>query len=110
MVSAKKIKGKRLYTLARKGIEIERKPNKIFIREIEAEKIDIPFMYIKVTCSKGTYIRQIADDLGKKLGCGGHLTELRRTRSGDFSIDKALSLACIAKMNIKDLDENLIRI
>ncbi|MGB2629792.1 MAG: tRNA pseudouridine(55) synthase TruB, partial [Candidatus Omnitrophota bacterium] len=82
MVSAKKVNGKRLYKIARKGIEIERQPKKIFIKEIETISVELPCVKFRVICSKGTYIRQLAEDAGEKLGCGAHLTELERTRSG----------------------------
>ncbi|MGD2279095.1 MAG: tRNA pseudouridine(55) synthase TruB, partial [Candidatus Omnitrophota bacterium] len=90
MVSAKKINGKRLYKAARKGLEVEREPKKIVIRELELTGMELPFVTFRVVCSKGTYVRQLAEDAGKKLGCGAHLVELRRTRSGQFSLEQAL--------------------
>lgn len=110
MVSAKKVKGKRLYKLARKGIEVERKPRKINISEIEVEKIDLPIVVFRVACSKGTYIRQLADDIGEKLGCGAHLTELRRTRSGDFTLEKAVKLDDVLAKTEEMLNESIIRL
>lgn len=85
MFSAKKVGGQKLYHLARQGIEIERKPVKV---HLETTLLDYtyPELKIKVGCSKGTYIRSIANDLGEKLGCYGHLTTLTRTQSGPFHL------------------------
>ena len=110
MVSAKHVNGKRLYALARKGIEIEREPNKVHVKEIRSTKMNLPFVDIKIVCSKGTYIRQLADDIGEKLGCGAHLTELRRTRSGAFSLKDAVRFSALDKMKKEDLDGNIIRV
>ncbi|MDP8299864.1 MAG: tRNA pseudouridine(55) synthase TruB [Candidatus Tantalella remota] len=110
MVSAKKINGERLYKLARRGIEVERAPQKIFIKKLDRLDVDIPFVKISVACSKGTYIRQLADDIGEKLGCGAHLSELRRTRSGSFTIEQAVPFEKLRGMNRKELDENIIRV
>lgn len=101
MYSAKKVKGKKLYELARKGIEIERKPVPVTISTLEVAsnkavkpKSDVPALDIKirVVCSAGTYIRVLVEDLGKALGVGGHLAALRRTRAGVHNIDKAITL------------------
>ena len=110
MVSAKRINGKRLYKLARKGIEVERKPRKIVIKKMDVMEIDLPFVRFRVVCSKGTYIRQLAEDIGGKLGCGAHLTELSRVRSGSFSLENAVSISALLKKDRKTLDENIIRI
>lgn len=92
MYSAVKIKGKKLYNLARKGKSIEREPRKVFIERFEIEKIDLPDIHFTITCSKGTYIRVIADDFGKKLNSGGILLELRRTQIGKFRVDDAIRI------------------
>ncbi len=110
MVSAKKVKGQRLYKLARRGIEVEREPQKIFIKMLDLLDVEMPFVKISVACSKGTYIRQLADDIGEKLGCGAHLSDLRRTRSGSFSIEQAVPFDQLRGMNRKELDENIIRV
>jgi len=99
MFSAKKIKGKKLYEFARKGVEVEREPKKVIIKELKAERIDLPFVVLRVVCGKGTYIRQLADDIGDSLDCGAHLTELRRTRSGEFSLSQAVSLGSLLDMD-----------
>jgi tRNA pseudouridine55 synthase len=89
MFSAKKINGKRLYHLARKGISIERPPTKIYL-ETKLISYEYPLIKLQVVCSKGTYIRSLAHDLGQKLSTGAFLSDLVRTRSGPFSIDKCL--------------------
>ena len=94
MFSAKKINGTPLYELARKGQTIERKPCKVNIN-INLLDYNYPFLKLSVTCSKGTYIRSLGNDLGLKLGCGAYLTELRRIRSGNFQIEQSLSLSDI---------------
>ena len=92
MYSAKKINGKKLYHLARKGKSVERKPRKVLIKNFDIEKIELPDIYFNITCSKGTYIRVIADDFGKQLNSGGVLIKLRREKIGDFFIENALSI------------------
>jgi tRNA pseudouridine55 synthase len=92
MYSAVKINGKKLYNLARKGKSIVREPRKIFIEKFEIEKIDLPDIHFSITCSKGTFIRVIADDFGKKLNSGGILAELRRTEIGEFRVDEAIRI------------------
>ncbi|MGZ3512345.1 MAG: tRNA pseudouridine(55) synthase TruB [Thermodesulfobacteriota bacterium] len=91
MFSAVKIDGRPLYRLARKGIEVERKEREVEIYEIDMEGIDLPFVRFKVSCSKGTYIRALGRDIGRKIGCGAHLLRLRRTRSGPFTLGEAIS-------------------
>lgn len=85
--SAKQIDGKRAYDLARAGIEVEMKANTVTIEEFKIDTSDLPNVKFEVTCSKGTYIRSIANDFGEKLKSGGTLIELRRTRSGDLFVD-----------------------
>ena len=85
MYSALKVNGKKLYELARQGIEVERKARRITIRRIEICKIDLPRITMEVTCSKGTYIRTLCHDIGEALGCGGMLTALRRTETLGFT-------------------------
>jgi len=92
MFSAVKHKGKSLYKLARKGITVHREPRKVEIKDITAIEVRLPEAGFKVVCSKGTYIRQLCADIGEKLGCGAHMAELRRTRSGNFNISQAVSI------------------
>ncbi len=90
MHSALKHKGKPLYKYARKGINIERKPRTVTIKNIDILEFNLPFVKFRAACSKGTYIRTLCDDIGRKLDVGAHMTELERTAIGDFTIDGAL--------------------
>jgi len=97
MYSAKKIKGKKLYELARKGIEIQREAVEIMIYELEIRSYEWPRLKIKVKCSSGTYIRSLAYDVGEVLGCGAYLEELERTAIGKLKLSEAVS--------VKELDD-----
>lgn len=90
--SALKIDGKRAYDKARKGQEVEVKSRKVFIKEIEIVQTNLPEFTIRVVCSKGTYIRSLAYDIGKALDSGAYLSGLERTRVGDFLLDDALTV------------------
>ena len=90
--SALKKDGKRLYEYARKGEEVEIKPRTIRIEDFETDAADFPDINFRVVCSKGTYIRSLAHDFGKKLESGAHLSALRRTKIGDFNIENSLNL------------------
>jgi len=92
MYSAVKVRGKKLYNLARKGKSIERESRKIFVEKFEIDKIDLPDIHFTITCSKGTFIRVIADDFGKKLSSGGILLELRRTEIGEYRVNEAFTI------------------
>lgn len=92
MFSAKKVQGERLYKLARNNIKVKLNPNKVTIYDIKIEKISLPFTTFEVKCSKGTYIRSLANDIGQTLGTGAYLSELRRTRIGTFSVENALKI------------------
>ena len=92
MVSAVKVGGKKLYELARKGVEVEREPREIEIKKLEITRLALPECDFIMECSKGTYVRSFCSDLGAKLGCGGVLTALRRLRSGKFSLDDAVTV------------------
>jgi tRNA pseudouridine55 synthase len=100
MYSAKKIGGKKLYDLARKGIVIERQPVKVNV-EIKLIRYSYPWLEFAVNCSKGTYIRSLGHDLGQFLGCYAHLFELSRTRSGPFRLEE-----CITQEFLKNKDFN----
>ena len=101
MYSAVKVKGKRLYELARKGIEIERKPRKVTIYDINIldikNKGSYPIVRFDVKCSKGTYIRSLCNDIGLKLGCSAHMSFLTRTGVGPFSLADAVTLEEVEK-------------
>ena len=91
--SAIKIDGKRVYELARKGVEVKMEPRKLTIYEFEITAIELPVVSFRVVCSTGTYIRSLANDFGAALGCGGYLSSLCRTRIGEFTLDKAVTPA-----------------
>lgn len=109
MFSAKKIKGKKLYELARKGIEVERRPEKVYM-SIQLLSYDPPYLSLHITCSKGTYIRSLARDLGAVLGCYGHLSALRRCRSGRFKSEECLSgaLLCQKELSAEEVASRLL--
>lgn len=92
MYSALKVEGKKLYELARQGIEIERKPRRITIEQIRIEDVCLPELTITVKCSKGTYIRTLCHDIGAALGCGGCMKSLLRTKVGPFSVENSVTL------------------
>ena len=92
MFSAIKMNGKPLYELARKGIEVDRKPRVVMVRSIEIMEFKMPYLRLRVSCSKGTYIRSLCNDIGDALGVGAHVTELARTRIGDFTLENAAAI------------------
>lgn len=102
MYSALKVNGRKLYELAREGKEIERKPRKVWIKEIEILELNLPRVRMRVVCSKGTYIRTLCHDIGEKLGCGGVMESLVRSRVGMFGIDNALTLRQIEELRERD--------
>ena len=106
--SAIKVNGKKLYDYARQGQDIEIKPRKVTISKIELKEFDKTSQSAKITvaCSKGTYIRSIAYDLGAKLGCGGYLTALERTQAGKFQVNSAIKLEDLTE--VSQIVENLI--
>ncbi len=95
MYSALKVNGKRLYELAREGREVERKARRVLIRKIGISRIDFPEVSLTVTCSSGTYIRTLCQDIGERLGCGGCMKSLLRTRVDCFSMEDSLRLSQI---------------
>lgn len=98
MFSAKKVNGKKLYELARKGITIKRKKTKIEILDIKILEYIYPLLKIEVNCSSGTYIRTLANDIGKKLGCGAYCEELTRTKVGNYSLAETLGIGDIKNL------------
>jgi len=108
MHSAKKIGGKKLYELARKGIEVEREPRFIRINLFDLENWSSPNIQFRVQCTKGTYVRTLAFDLGNKIGPGAHLSMLRRTSSGNLNVDKAHTLMQLGAMNREQLINCLV--
>lgn len=101
MYSALKVNGKKLYELARKGIEVERQPRRVEIPAIDIIECKLPEIRFRVSCSKGTYIRALCADIGEKLGCGAAMKSLVRTRVGVFSIEEAWKLADVEKMVVE---------
>lgn len=93
MYSALKVNGRKLYELAREGREVERKARTVRIEELEILRVELPVLRMRVVCSKGTYIRTLCDDIGKKAGCGAAMETLQRTRVGRFRIEEALKLS-----------------
>lgn len=110
MYSAKKVQGKKLYELARKGIEVHRQPVPVTIHDISIEEMNLPEMVITVRCSKGTYIRTLINDLGESLGSGAVMTSLCRTATGEFRIEETFGLDEIEKMTEVGDDSFLIPI
>ncbi len=108
MVSAIKKNGVPLYKLARQGIEVEREARLIHVYNFRFTEYAEPFGKFRVACTKGTYIRSLAHDLGRKLGCGGHLTTLRRTTSGKFDVTDALPVAEILQLSPGQLEKRVI--
>lgn len=98
MFSALKFNGKRLYKLARLGVEVQRAPRRVRIYNLKIDKIELPKINFWVNCSKGTYIRSLAASIGDELGCGGHLSALRRTRSGIFSLDSSITVGQLGQL------------
>lgn len=103
MVSAIKKDGVPLYKLARKGQTIEREPRPVRVDGYQVTRIALPEVDFIVNCSKGFYVRTYAHDIGEKLGCGGHLSALRRTRSGKFTLDRAVTVADLKTAPREDL-------
>jgi tRNA pseudouridine55 synthase len=91
--SAIKIDGKRVYELARKGVEVKIDPRKVTIYEFEITSVELPVVQFRVVCSTGTYIRSLANDFGAALGCGGYMSSLCRTRIGEFRLENAITPA-----------------
>lgn len=100
--SAIKQKGKPVYLMARKGIDVVLEPRKINISKFEITSVELPVVSFKVVCTTGTYIRSLANDFGAELGCGGYLSELRRTRIGDFSVEDAITIDSFSKSIIQN--------
>jgi tRNA pseudouridine55 synthase len=108
MVSAVKKDGRPLYKLARKGEVVEREPRPVTIHELKIIDLRPPDVEFEVTCSKGTYVRTLCADIGRQLGCGAHLLNLRRTRSGSFEVNAAHAMAEIKTWEREQLLANII--
>jgi tRNA pseudouridine55 synthase len=108
MVSAVKKDGVPLYKLARKRLEVERKPRLIHIYNFRFTNYDEPYGSFRVACTKGTYVRTLAHDLGHKLGCGAHLTTLRRVVSGKFDVQDAIQYEDLLQLSVGELQKRVI--
>ncbi len=108
MVSAVKKDGVPLYKLARKGIEVPREPRLVHIYSFRFSAYQEPMAHFRLACTKGTYVRSIAHDLGQKLGCGGHLATLRRVTSGKFDVAQATALADVLKLPARELEKRVV--
>ena len=108
MYSAVKIDGVPLYKSARKGEEVEREPRFIRVMSWEITRFALPRLDFRLRCTKGTYVRTLAHDLGRKLGCGAHLAALRRTASDKFHISQALTLDQINALSLPEIEKRLI--
>lgn len=105
MYSALKVGGQKLVDLARRGIEVERQTRRVRIYAIQIEEISLPRVIMTVDCSKGTYIRTLCHDIGEKLGCGGCMEALLRTRSGQFQLSGALRLSALEALSAAGVSE-----
>ncbi len=108
MVSAIKKDGVPLYKLARKGVEVQREPRLIHIYNFKFSKYNEPLGEFRLACTKGTYVRSVAHDLGQKLGCGAHLATLRRTVSGKFDVADAKPLDDVLRLSARELEQRVI--
>jgi tRNA pseudouridine55 synthase len=108
MVSAVKIGGVPLYKLARKGVEVQREPRLIHIYSFRFSEYQEPFGHFSVACTKGTYVRSLAHEIGQKLGCGAHLATLRRTTSGKFDVADAIRYEDVGKLTTSELERRVI--
>jgi len=108
MVSAVKQRGVPLYKLARKGVEVVREPRLIHIYSYQFSDYQEPLGYFRVACTKGTYVRSLAHELGQKLGCGAHLHTLRRMSSGRFDVAEALEFEAILKFSQSELESRVV--
>ena len=108
MVSAVKIGGVPLYKLARKGIEVEREPRLIHIYKFHFSAYQEPNAQFRLACTKGTYVRTVAHELGQKIGCGAHLAALRRVTSGKFEVTQAIPLEAVLKLTPIELGRRVL--
>ena len=108
MVSAVKKAGVPLYKLARKGIEVEREARLVHVYKFQFNKYEEPIAHFALACTKGTYVRSIAHELGQKLGCGAHLATLRRVVSGKFNVKDSITLDAVLKLTPRELETRVM--
>jgi tRNA pseudouridine55 synthase len=101
MVSALRIKGRRLYRLAHKGIVVKREPRRIRIYSLQVQEINHPLVKFYIHCSKGTYVRKVAQDIGEELGCGAHMVMIKRISVGPYKLDRAINLEEINEKHLQ---------
>jgi tRNA pseudouridine55 synthase len=110
MYSALKVNGQPLYKLARQGIEIERQSRQVTIHQLDVVARGEDTLVLDVQCTKGTYVRTLAEDIGRELGCGAHVVALRRLGAGPFSVEETLTLDELRQLDLSALDEKLLPI
>tara|TARA_B100000927_G_scaffold271133_1_gene247855 strand:- start:7562 stop:8287 length:726 start_codon:yes stop_codon:yes gene_type:complete len=108
MVSAIKKDGVPLYKLARKGKEVKRDPRPVYVTDYELTRVSLPEIDFTVNCSKGFYVRSYAHDIGATLECGGHLSALRRTRSGEFTLERAVGVEALKSGGAEELISSMV--
>jgi len=108
MVSAIKKDGVPLYKLARKGKEVKRDPRPVYVTDYELTRVSLPEIDFTVNCSKGFYVRSYAHDIGATLDCGGHLSALRRTRSGEFTLERAVGVEALKSGGAEELINSMV--
>jgi len=108
MVSAVKKDGVPLYKLARQGVEVAREPRLVHIYNLRFTAYEAPYAFVRVACTKGTYVRSLAHDLGQKLGCGAHLATLRRVTSGKYDVTDAVTFEDLLRMERADLAKRVL--
>jgi tRNA pseudouridine55 synthase len=108
MVSAAKVGGVPLYKLARKGLEVERKPRLVHVYSFQFSEYRAPLGRFRIVCTKGTYVRSLAHELGLQLGCGAHLAALRRLKSGEFSVEDAIEFGQAIALTSRELESRVI--
>jgi tRNA pseudouridine55 synthase len=108
MVSAVKVQGVPLYKMARKGIEVERKPRLIHVYQFAFTAYEEPYGQFRVACTKGTYVRSLVHELGGKVGCGAHLARLRRLVSGKFDVKDAIAFEDVLRISPSELEKRVL--
>ena len=108
MYSAVRVAGKRLYELAREGKQVERATRKVTVHALTLAALELPRLRLSVRCSKGTYVRTLAHDIGEALGCHAHLSALRRTESGGFTLDQAVPLGALRQMAPEEVTSRIL--
>ena len=108
MFSAVRVEGRHLYELAREGREVEREKRRVTVHALELVEVLLPEVRLRIRCSKGTYVRTLAHDLGEALGCHAHLTALRRTESGGFTLSQAVRLEELARLSVDEVARRVL--